>query len=377
MTPIIYLDAQPARRERIVRGCAALSIPVHPASSLAEAGAILSSDDRAELFLAAFPRLDGAKAGFLEGLKSARPGLSIVVLAEGDAEGLIVGDVLAGILPLAAEPAVPAFVRCELRRRAGQAKAEAYGRMLRKLKSERSRQAGRADEIEAVSEATLENLMTAIDLRDVETFGHSQTVAKYAQVLARIMGIRDEGRLDDIHKGALLHDIGKIAIPDAILKKPGALSPGEWETIRLHPALGFGLIKEIKMVRVIGEIILHHHERWDGTGYPRGLKKDRIPLEVRIFALADALDAITAHRPYRRARDFKAARAEIIRGAGTHFDPDVVEAFLSLKPEKWEKIRFETTSRLPPVAEFSRMFKKIEDEKEGALSVPGGRRPRG
>jgi putative nucleotidyltransferase with HDIG domain len=233
--------------------------------------------------------------------------------------------------------------------------------MLRTLKSERSRQAGRAAEIEAISAATLENLMTALDLRDVETFGHSQTVAKYAQVLARIMGLRDEGRLDDIHKGALLHDIGKIAIPDAILKKPGALSAGEWEKIRLHPGLGFGLIREIKMVRVIGEIILHHHERCDGTGYPGGLKKNRIPLEARIFALADALDAITAHRPYRRARDFKAARAEILRGSGTHFDPDVVEAFLSLKPEKWEKIRFETTSRLPPVADFSQMFKKIKD----------------
>ncbi|MGD0782890.1 MAG: HD domain-containing phosphohydrolase [Candidatus Aminicenantales bacterium] len=361
MTPIIYFDNLAARRERIVRGCAVLSIAVRPVPSLAEAGAILASDDRVELFLAAFPRLDAAKSGFLEGLKSARPGLSIIVLADGEADRLVVGDVLAGILPPAAEPAVPAFVRCELLRRAGQAKAEACGRMLRTLKSERSRQAGRAAEIEAISAATLENLMTALDLRDVETFGHSQTVAKYAQVLARIMGLRDEGRLDDIHKGALLHDIGKIAIPDAILKKPGALSAGEWEKIRLHPGLGFGLIREIKMVRVIGEIILHHHERCDGTGYPGGLKKNRIPLEARIFALADALDAITAHRPYRRARDFKAARAEILRGSGTHFDPDVVEAFLSLKPEKWEKIRFETTSRLPPVADFSQMFKKIKD----------------
>ena len=365
MTPsIIYFDGQAARRERIVRGCEALSIAVHPTSSLAEAGAILASDLRTDLFLAAFPRLDGAKARFLEGLKSARPALSIILLAEsgedGEAGRLVTGDVLAGILPPGAEPAIPAFVRCELRRRAGEAKAEAYGRMLRNLRAERPGPAGRAGRLEVSSAATLENLMTALDLRDVETFGHSQTVAKYAQVLARIMGIRDEEKLDDIHKGALLHDIGKIAIPDAILKKPGALSPEEWEKIRLHPALGFGLIKEIKMVRVIGEIILHHHERCDGTGYPRGLKKGRIPLEARIFALADALDAITAHRPYRKARDFKAARAEIVRGAGTHFDPLIVEAFLSLKADKWEKIRFETTSHLPPVVEFSQLFKNLK-----------------
>jgi response regulator RpfG family c-di-GMP phosphodiesterase len=366
MTPsIIYFDNQAARRERIVRGCETLSIAVRPASSLAEAGEILVSDGRSELFLAAFPRLDGAKAGFLEGLKSTRPDLSIIILADSGEDGaqagrLIAGDVLAGILPAGAEPAVPAFVRCELRRRAARAKAEAYGRTLRKLRTAQSRHAGRAAELEALSAATLENLMTALDLRDVETFGHSQTVAKYAQVLAQIMGIRDEGRLEDIHKGSLLHDIGKIAIPDAILKKPGSLSPEEWEKIRLHPSLGFGLIKEIKMVRVIGEIILFHHERCDGSGYPCRLKKDRIPLEARIFAVADALEAITAHRPYRRARDFKAARAEILRGAETHFDPAVVEAFLSLKAEKWEKIRFETTSRLPAIAEFSKMFKKMK-----------------
>jgi putative nucleotidyltransferase with HDIG domain len=360
---VLYFDGQAARRERIVCGCRALSIDVRPAASLAEAGTILSADGRTEVFLAAFPRLDAAKAGFLEGLKSARPDLSIIVLAEPGENGgsgpLVVGDVLAGILPPASEPAVPAFVRCELRRRAAAAEAEANGRALLKLRAARSRQAGHAADLEAISAATLENLMTALDLRDVETFGHSQTVAKYAQVLARIMGIRDEQRLDDIHKGALLHDIGKIAIPDAILKKPGALSAEEWEKVRLHPALGFGLIKEIKMVQVIGEIILHHHERCDGTGYPCGLKKESIPLEARIFALADALDAITAHRPYRRARDFKAARAEIARGAGTHFDPAVVEAFLSFLPEKWEKIRFETTSRLPPVAEYSMMFRKM------------------
>ena len=362
--PILYFDGQAARRERISAGCRALSIEVRPAASLAEAGTILAAERRTELFLAAFPRLDAAKSGFLEGLKSARPELSIIVLAEsaedGEAGRLVSGDILAGIVPPTAESVIPAFVRCELRRHAGTAKAEACGRTLRKLRAEQSRLAGRAADLETISAATLENLMTALDLRDVETFGHSQTVAKYAQVLARIMGIRDEPRLDDIHKGALLHDIGKIAIPDAILKKPGALSPEEWEKIRLHPALGYGLIKEIKMVRVVGEIILHHHERCDGTGYPRGLKKDRIPLEARIFALADALDAITAHRPYRRARDFKAARAEIVRGAGTHFDPAVVEAFLSLLPEKWEKIRFETTSRLPPVAVYSQMFKKMK-----------------
>jgi putative nucleotidyltransferase with HDIG domain len=364
MPAILYFDGQAARRERVARGCRALSIEIHPASSLAEAGTILSADARTELFLAAFPRLDAAKAAFLEGLKTARPDLSILALAEtgedGEAGRLIQADILAGVLPPSAESAVPAFVRCELGRRSGQAKAASLSRALRRLRAEKSGPAVKA-EAEDTAAATLENLLTALDLRDVETFGHSQTVAKYAEVLARLMGIHDEGRLEDIRKGALLHDIGKIAIPDVILKKGGPLSDEEWRKIRLHPSLGYGLIKEIKRIRVVGQIILRHHERCDGKGYPDGLKKAHIPLEARIFALADALDAITAHRPYRRARDFKAARAEISRGSGTHFDPDVVKAFLSLPPEKWEKIRFETTSRLPPVADFSQLIRKLKD----------------
>jgi HD-GYP domain-containing protein (c-di-GMP phosphodiesterase class II) len=185
-------------------------------------------------------------------------------------------------------------------------------------------------------------------------------VAKYTQVLATLIGLTDPDELDCLRRGALLHDIGKIAIPDAILKKPGALTEAEWEKIRLHPALGYGLIKEIKLVRVVGDVILHHHEHFDGSGYPHGLKGDRIPLEARLFALADALDAITAHRPYRRARDFRAAQKEIAHHAGTQFDPRLVDAFLRLKPEKWEKIKFETTSFLPSIEEFSALARKLK-----------------
>ena len=141
--PILYFDGQAARRERISAGCRALSIEVRPAASLAEAGTILAAERRTELFLAAFPRLDAAKSGFLEGLKSARPELSIIVLAEsaedGEAGRLVSGDILAGIVPPTAESVIPAFVRCELRRHAGTAKAEACGRMLRKLRAAQSR----------------------------------------------------------------------------------------------------------------------------------------------------------------------------------------------------------------------------------------------
>ncbi|MCJ7680685.1 MAG: HD domain-containing protein, partial [Candidatus Aminicenantes bacterium] len=138
---------------------------------------------------------------------------------------------------------------------------------LRRLKEEQKAHRLHAFELEEVYDTTLENLMTALDIRDVETFGHSRTVAKYSQILAQLIGIHDKAHLDNIRKGALLHDVGKIAIPDSILKKPGELTPNEWEKIRMHPVLGYGLVKEIKLLHEVGSIILHHHERFDGEGY--------------------------------------------------------------------------------------------------------------
>jgi putative nucleotidyltransferase with HDIG domain len=235
------------------------------------------------------------------------------------------------------------------------AENEACRKNLAKSRIERSRNVRRALELEEIYDTTLENLMTALDLRDVETYGHSQTVAKYSQVLAGLLGIRDEKVLDNIRKGALLHDVGKIAIPDSILKKPGRLSDQEWIKIRRHPALGYGLVKEIKLVKEAGNIIRCHHERFDGTGYPEGLRREDIPLEARVFALADALDAITSHRPYRRERDFAAARDEILSHKGTQFDPKIVEAFGRLPLERWERIRYETTRLLPSIIDYHKL----------------------
>jgi len=232
-----------------------------------------------------------------------------------------------------------------------------FDQRLKQLKTKQIKNQKHASNLEEIYDSTLENLMMALDIRDVETFGHSKTVAKYSQVLAQILGITDEQKLDNIRKGALLHDIGKIAIPDSILKKPGSLSQEEWIKIRLHPSLGFGLIKEIKLVEEIGNIILYHHERYDGTGYPGRKKKEHIPFEARIFSLADALDAITSHRPYRPRMSFSFAREEILNNSGTQFDPVIVNAFNSLDLKKWEKIRFKTTTLLPSFEEMLKLFK--------------------
>ncbi len=292
----------------------------------------------------------------LRAIGAAEPRPAVIVLSAASRSRVLFLLLREGVIDQVASPgndvAVYSAVKCGLSVIRLSAENEACRKSLVKSRIERSRNVRRAVELEEIYDTTIENLMTALDLRDVETFGHSQTVAKYSQVLAGLLGIRDEMTLDNIRKGALLHDVGKIAIPDSILKKPGRLSDQEWVKIRLHPALGYGLVKEIKLVKEAGNIILRHHEKFDGTGYPEGLRGDEIPLEARIFVLADALDAITSHRPYRQERGFAAARDEILCHEGTQFDPRVVEAFGRLPLERWERIRFETTRLLPPIIDY-------------------------
>lgn len=310
-------------------------------------------------------RPDSRKISQLQQLKMAFPRLTIILLSNMTNEDqqlhLLESGIVDFICPRDNLLSIYSAVKSELSRRYLKKENEIYLKNLTKLKLEHSRNIRKLLKLEEIYDTTVENLMTALDLRDVETFGHSRTVSKYSQVLAELLGIRNQNTLDNIRKGALLHDIGKIAIPDSILKKPGTLTPEEWEKIKLHPTLGFGLIKEMKLLKEVGNIILFHHEKYDGSGYPKGLSKDEIPIEARIFALADALDAITSHRPYRPEKDFATAREEIIKHSGRQFDPAVVEAFCSVDIEQWEKIRYETTKLLPSFEEYQKVIKGREN----------------
>jgi response regulator RpfG family c-di-GMP phosphodiesterase len=193
-------------------------------------------------------------------------------------------------------------------------------------------------ELEQTYRSTLEALGSAIDTRDLGTHAHSRRVRGYSLAIARAHGVPEED-LRDLEHGVLLHDIGKIGIPDAILLKPGPLTPAEWKTMRTHPEIGRQLLERIPFLKGAVPIVYHHHERWDGTGYPLGLQGEAIPLGARIFAVADAFDAITFDRPYSRAIALEAARQEIQRGAGSHFDPAVVASFLRVPAEELEAIR--------------------------------------
>lgn len=194
------------------------------------------------------------------------------------------------------------------------------------------------DEVERAYMGTLEALIKALEIRDHETEGHSRRVVQYTLSLAQYLGVA-EAQLVPIMRGALLHDIGKIGIPDAILRKPGPLTEQEWTVMKQHTRFGYRMLKGIEFLHQAIPIILHHHERFDGTGYPDGLAAEDIPLGARIFAVADAYDAITSNRPYRKGRSHELAVAEIRSGAATQFDPVVVDALLSLPVDEMARIR--------------------------------------
>jgi putative nucleotidyltransferase with HDIG domain len=174
---------------------------------------------------------------------------------------------------------------------------------------------------------TLEGWARALELRDQETEGHTRRVVKMTVDLAHAMGVVD-GELENARRGALLHDIGKMGIPDSVLLKPGTLNDREWEIMRRHPEYAYQLLEPIEYLRTAMDIPYAHHEKWDGTGYPRGLKGEEIPLTARVFAIVDVWDALRSDRPYRKAWSWKQSLKHIQEESGKHFDPRVVDVFL-------------------------------------------------
>ncbi|NMP20991.1 HD domain-containing protein [Sulfobacillus sp. DSM 109850] len=179
---------------------------------------------------------------------------------------------------------------------------------------------------------TIRVLLVGLDAKDPYTFGHSMRVGQYGAVLARYMKL-PEDVVEQIRHAGMLHDIGKMAIPDNVLNKRGRLTIRETYTIQRHPVLGSSMLTQVQIGGCARDWVLHHHERWDGTGYPDGMVGEEIPLETRIVSIVDAYDAMTSDRPYRKAMSHEAAVAEILEESGTQFDPIVVEQFINLCSE--------------------------------------------
>lgn len=212
---------------------------------------------------------------------------------------------------------------------------------IERLLAERTEQLGSAlRQVQQASAETLQALAMALDIRAHDVAGHSLRVGRYGVELASRLGYNAEELLR-IEHASYLHDIGKLGIPDAILNKPAALTPAETEIMRTHVQIGFDMVMQVQSLAPAAELVLAHQEHFDGNGYPRGLRGEQIPRDARIFAVADAFDAMTSDRPYRRALSMEEASREVARQSGRQFDPVVVEAFLAIPLERWRKLQGE------------------------------------
>jgi response regulator RpfG family c-di-GMP phosphodiesterase len=265
------------------------------------------------------------------------------------------------------ESAVIASLESALHKRFLEQQVENYRQHLEEMVADRTIQLRQAlQQLQRGYEDTLQALGAAIDLRDNDTAGHSQRVCRYSLEIARAMGWTED-KLGSLAKGAHLHDIGKLGIPDGILLKPGPLTTEERTLMQRHVQIGFDLVADIAFLADAAELVLTHHERFNGEGYPRGLKGDEILPSARIFAVADSFDAITSDRPYRRASSFESGIEIIRKCSGTEFDPQVVSAFLSIPEATWPAIAEDhrrLASRSTPLSE------KTTEPRLGQESLP-------
>jgi len=214
-----------------------------------------------------------------------------------------------------------------------QRQLERYAADLREVfKQERMR----SQELRRSYKATVLALSNAVEARDAYTGQHAERVAAYGLRIAHAAGISVDSQVEF---GFLLHDVGKVAVPDAVLFKPGALTDEERGMISRHPEIGSEILRDVDFLGDAKLVVRHHHERWDGRGYPDGLRGDEIPEAARVFAVADTLDALTTDRPYRAAVDWNEARTEIERHSGTQFDPAIVAAYAGIPDEAFSRMR--------------------------------------
>jgi putative nucleotidyltransferase with HDIG domain len=219
--------------------------------------------------------------------------------------------------------------------------------------------------LEDAYRSTLKALTAALETRDLETHGHSERVVSYSMRLGREYGLDNE-RLKALEFGSLLHDIGKIGVPDLILRKPAKLTSEEWVLMREHPVHGQQILRGIKFLEGAARVVAQHHEKWDGSGYPLGLSAEDIDICARIFSVADAFDAITSDRVYRKGKPYQAAAQELDEWAGKQFDPKVVEAFHRVPPEDWQELHDQSLMKKEEALEVRRMVEMVLESQLGA-----------
>jgi len=243
-----------------------------------------------------------------------------------------------------------------------------YENHLEELVEQRTAELDRAlNSLEGAYRSTLKALTAALETRDSETHGHSERVVSYSLRLGREYGLSSED-MKSLEFGSLLHDIGKIGVPDSILRKPAKLTEEEWVRMREHPLHGQQILRGIEFLQGASRVVAQHHEKWDGTGYPCGLRSEDIDICARIFSVADAFDAITSDRVYRRGKPYEAAAQELDDWAGRQFDPKVVEAFHRVPKEDWEELHRLSLMPKPDRFDVRQVMQMMEARLEVAVS---------
>ena len=242
-----------------------------------------------------------------------------------------------------------------------------YENHLEELVEQRTVELDRAlNSLEGAYRSTLKALTAALETRDSETHGHSERVVSYSLRLGREYGLNSE-EMKALEFGSLLHDIGKIGVPDSILRKPAKLTEEEWVRMREHPVHGQQILRGIEFLQGAARVVAQHHEQWDGSGYPLGLRAEEIDICARIFAVADAFDAITSDRVYRRGKSYEAAAQELDDWAGRQFDPKIVEAFHRVPKEDWEALHRQSLMPKKDQFDVRQLVHTLDSQLEAAV----------
>ena len=342
---ILVVDDEEPIRDIVSAMLTSAGYACKQASSGIEALAVLSFGHEFELMLSDLMMADLDGIGLLERTKEKYPDMPVVMVTAVHDISVALAAIRNGAYDYLLKPfereQLLATVSRALENRRLKMENRNYQLNLESLVEARTNQLQAAvANLERSYDITLAALGDALDLKDAETEGHSKRVTAFTIAIARAMGVPREQILV-IARGAFLHDFGKVAIPDAILRKPGKLDKKEMDIMKEHCYHGYQMVKKIPFLVDAAEIVYSHQERFDGTGYPRGLKGEEIPLGSRIFAVADTLDAMTSDRVYRPAQPLKNAQEEIAKWSGLQFDPEVVKVFLDMPDKIWEDLRRE------------------------------------
>ncbi|HYW40431.1 MAG TPA: HD domain-containing phosphohydrolase [Terriglobales bacterium] len=348
---ILVVDDEETIREIVSSMLGGAHFRTRQAASGIEALAILESGDEFDLVLSDLMMAEMDGIALLERAKERYPDMPIVMVTAVHDIQVALQALRNGAYDYLLKPfereQLLATVRRALENRRLKRENDAYRTNLEALVAARTQQWKTAlSKLEESYDITLEALGGALDAKDAETEGHSKRVTAFTIAIASKMGLLKE-EIRVIARGAFLHDIGKMAIPDAILLKPDKLTDDEMAIMREHCYRGYKIISRIPFLAEAAEIVYSHQERYDGLGYPRGLKGDEIPLGARIFAIADTLDAMRTDRPYRPAQSFEAARKEIENWSGRQFDPKIVKVFLEMPDNIWEDLRKDINGQNP------------------------------